>query len=83
MALTETQKATLKDIALGKSITSQLSTDAQIAAVREQIDLILAANPKITICDNYKALTTIVATEKAKKKDATKKDIVIDEKAKS
>ncbi len=83
MALTDAQKAPLKDLALGKTITSQLSTDAQIAAIREQLDLVLAANPKITVCDSYKALTTIVATEKAKKKDATKKDIVIDEKAKS
>jgi hypothetical protein len=78
MVVTEERKKKLNDIAIGLVVNSQISIPDQIAALREQIDLILAANPKITIGDNYKALTTVVATEKAKKKDATKNDTVID-----
>lgn len=73
IALTDIQKASLKDLALGKSITSQLSVDAQIAAIREQLDLVLAANSKVTLCENYKALTTLVEKEKSKK-ESTKVD---------
>ena len=72
MTLTDSQKKVIADLATGHSINSKLSIEDQIAAMREEIDLILATNTKITISEKYKAFSTLVETEKGKKK-ATKK----------
>lgn len=68
MALTDAQKKTLSDLATGHTINSKVSMEDQIAALRKQIDIILAANPKITVDPDYKAFSTIVETEIGKKK---------------
>jgi len=65
--LSEEKKKEISDIAKGQSINSAMSIEAQIAAIRKQIDVILADNPKTPIDPDYKKLSEIVGkSEKPK-----------------
>ncbi len=67
--LTDADKKKISDVASGKNINFSISPEDQFAAIRKQIDLILAANPKIPIDADYKKFSEIVGAEKDKKKD--------------
>lgn len=66
MVVTDERKKAISDVAIGLSVNSRISVPDQIAALRKQLDLVLAANPKITICDEYKKFSDIVSEKKSK-----------------
>lgn len=66
--LTVEQKKILSDLAVGKNVSSDMSIDDQIAALRKQMDLVLASNPNVSIDKDYKALSDLVYREKKSKK---------------
>jgi len=70
--LSDEKKKLLSDLAIGKNVTSSMTTDDQLAAIRKQMDNVLASNPKITVDADYKALSELVAKEKEKKPKAKK-----------
>ena len=70
--LSDEKKKLLSDLAIGKNVTSSMTTDDQLAAIRKQMDNVLASNPKIVIDADYKALSELVAKEKEKKPKAKK-----------
>ena len=71
--LTDTKKKVLSDLAIGKNVTSTMSVDDQVAALRKQMDLVLAANSKVEIDADYKTLSELVEKEKKEKKTVTKR----------
>lgn len=74
MTLTAEQKTLIAGIATGKSINSSISYEDQIAALREQMDLVLAANSKVAICEKYKKFSDTVSEKKSKAEEATKSE---------
>ena len=68
--LSDEKKKLLSDLAIGKNVTSSMTTDDQLAAIRKQMDNVLASNSKIAVDADYKALSELVAKEK---KSDTKK----------
>ena len=70
--LSDEKKKLLSDLAIGKNVTSEMSDDAQFAALRKQMDNVLASNSKIVIDADYKALSELIVKEK-EKKSGTKK----------
>ena len=65
--LTEEKKKVLSDVASGKNITSSMTIDEQVAAIRKQMDNVLASNSKIVVDADYKTLSELVAKEKKRK----------------
>ena len=70
--LSDKKKKLLSDLAIGKNVTSSMTTDDQLAAIRKQMDNVLASNSKIVVDADYKALSELVAKEKEKKPKAKK-----------
>jgi hypothetical protein len=70
--LSDEKKKLLSDLAIGKNVTSSMTTDDQLAAIRKQMDNVLASNSKIVVDTDYKALSELVAKEKEKKSDNKK-----------
>lgn len=68
--LSDEKKKLLSDLAIGKNVTSSMTTADQLAAIRKQMDNVLASNSKIVVDADYKALSELVAKEK---KSDTKK----------
>jgi hypothetical protein len=66
MTLSESQTKKLNDLAIGKIVTSLISVDDQIAALRKQITALSEA-AKVPIDSDFQALGDLVAFEKAKK----------------
>jgi len=66
MTLSESQTKKLNDLAIGKIVTSLISVDDQIAALRKQIAALSEA-AKVPIDSDFQALGDLVAFEKAKK----------------
>ena len=71
--LSDEKKKLLSDLAIGKNVTSEMSDNEQFAALRKQMDNVLASNSKIVVDADYKALSELVAKEKEEKKSDTKK----------
>ena len=71
--LSDEKKKLLSDLAIGKNVTSEMSDDEQFAAIRKQMDNVLASNSKIIVDADYKALSELVAKEKEEKKSDAKK----------
>jgi hypothetical protein len=65
--LSDEKKKLLSDLAIGKNVTSSMTMDEQVAAIRKQVDLILVAYPKSEIDLDYKRLSEVVAAEEVKK----------------
>jgi hypothetical protein len=65
--LSDKKKKLLSDLAIGKNVTSSMTTDDQLAAIRKQMDNVLASNSKIAVDADYKALSELVAKEKKRK----------------
>ena len=65
--LSDEKKKLLSDLAIGKNVTSEMSDNEQFAAIRKQMDNVLASNTKIVVDADYKALSELVAKEKEKK----------------
>ena len=74
MTLTAEKKKVIAGIATGKAINSSIAIEDQIAAIREQMDLVLAGNPKITICDKYKGFSDTVSEKKSERDKKTKSE---------
>ena len=74
MTLTDAQKTLIAGIATGKSINSSISYEDQIAALREQMDLVLAANSKIAVCEKYKKFSDTVSEKKSKADETIKQE---------
>jgi len=72
MTLTESQKKRITDLAIGKTVTSKISIDDQIAAIRKQLILVSEA-AKVPLDADFKVLEDLVAAEKAKKVKPVKK----------
>ena len=72
MTLTDAQKTVIADIATGKAIDSAIAIKDQIAALREQMDLVLAANSKVAVCEKYKKFSDTVSEKKSKADETTK-----------
>ena len=70
--LSDEKKKLLSDLAIGKNVTSSMTTADQLAAIRKQMDNVLASNSKIIVDADYKALSELVAKEKEKKPKAKK-----------
>ena len=70
--LSDKKKKLLSDLAIGKNVTSSMTTADQLAAIRKQMDNVLASNSKIVVDADYKALSELVAKEKEKKPKAKK-----------
>lgn len=66
MTLSEAQTKKINDLGIGKNVTSKISVDDQIAALRKQVAAISAAM-KVPLEADFKALEDLVASEKAKK----------------
>jgi hypothetical protein len=66
MTLSEAQTKKINDIGIGKNVTSQISIDNQIAALRKQIAALSEA-VKVPLDKDFQALEDLVASEKAKK----------------
>ena len=71
MTLTESQKKRLSDLAVGRTITSKISIDDQIAAIRKQL-ILLSEAAKVPLDADFKVLENLVAAEKAKKIEVPK-----------
>ena len=69
MTLTAHQKKKLNDLAIGEIVTGQISTDAQIAAIRKQL-LLVSAALEIPLDKDFQALEDLVESEKKKKEKA-------------
>jgi RNA-splicing ligase RtcB len=65
--LSDEKKKLLSDLAIGKNVTSEMSDNEQFAALRKQMDNVLASNSKIVVDADYKTLSELVAKEKEKK----------------
>lgn len=74
MTLTAAQKTLIASIATGKAINSSISYEDQIAALREQMDLVLAANSKVVVCEKYKKFSDTVSEKKSKAEEAAKSE---------
>ena len=66
MTLTADQEKKLIDLAIGKNVNGGLHLEAQIGALREQVDALSEA-AKVPLCANFKVLVDLVESEKAKK----------------
>ena len=66
MTLSEAQTKKINDIGIGKNVTSKISVDDQIAAIRKQL-VALSEAAKVTFDSDFQALEDLVASEKAKK----------------
>jgi len=66
MTLSEAQTKRITDLGIGKNVTSKISVDDQIAAIRKQLILVSEA-VKVPLDPDFKALEDLVASEKAKK----------------
>ncbi len=75
MTLSETQKKSLEDIALGKSINGRKSIEGQIAALRKQI-IAISEVAKVPLVDELQELEDIISEEKAKKAERQLRYIV-------
>ena len=71
MALTEAQKKNLSDLAVGKTVTIQISYDNQIAALRKQVTVLSEAS-KVPLVDEMVVLEDVVANAKKPKDDKPK-----------
>jgi len=69
VTLTAHQKKKLNDLAIGEIVTGQISTDAQIAAIRKQL-LLVSAALEIPLDKDFQALEDLVESEKKKKEKA-------------
>jgi len=65
--LSDEKKKLLSDLAIGKNVTSEMSENEQFAALRKQMENVLASNSEIVVDADYKALSELVAKEKEKK----------------
>ena len=72
MALSDERKKKIADIACGENINAAISIPDQIAALREQMGLVLVANPKIEVCNKYKEFSDTVSEMKSKADEKTK-----------
>jgi hypothetical protein len=63
MPLSDEDKKRIKARATGEAITSQISTDDQIAAIREQVAEI-TANTKTPVSEKFQRLQEVVANFK-------------------
>jgi hypothetical protein len=70
MTLSEAQTKKINDIGIGKNVTSQISIDNQIAALRKQITALSEA-AKVPLDKDFQALEDLVASEKEKKEKKT------------
>jgi hypothetical protein len=66
MTLTEAKTKQINDLGIGKNVTSKISVDDQIAALRKQIAALSEA-AKVPLVADFQALEDLVASEKAKK----------------
>jgi len=66
MTLTAAQEKKIIDFGIGKVVTSKLSYDDQIAAIRKQLVAVSEAL-KVPLDPGFQALEDLVASEKAKK----------------
>lgn len=66
MTLTEAHTKKINDLGIGKNVTSKISVDDQIAALRKQIAALSEA-AKVPLDKDFQALEDLVAVEKAKK----------------
>ena len=66
MTLSEAQTKKINDLGIGKNVTSKISVDDQIAAIRKQIAALSEA-AKVPLDPDFKALEDLVAAEKKKK----------------
>jgi hypothetical protein len=67
MTLDVGQKKKLKDLATGKTVSSKMSIDAQIAAIRKQVEVVSKAG-KVPLDTDFKALCDIAESMKTKEK---------------
>lgn len=67
MTLSEAQTKKINDLGIGKNVTSKISVDDQIAAIRKQLILVSEA-VKVPLDKDFQALEDLVAAEKKKKK---------------
>ena len=79
MTLTEAQQKRLNDLAIGKIVTSKISVDDQIAALRKQIGALSEA-AKVPLDADFKALEDLAESEKAKKEKKEKKVVKVSKK---
>lgn len=66
MTLSEAQTKKINDLGIGKNVTSKISVDDQIAAIRKQLILVSEA-VKVPLDKDFQALEDLVAAEKKKK----------------
>jgi hypothetical protein len=66
MTLSEAQTKKINDLGIGKNVTSKISVDDQIAAIRKQLILVSEA-VKVSLDKDFQALEDLVAAEKKKK----------------
>lgn len=66
MTLSEAQTKRITDLGIGKNVTSKISVDDQIAALRKQLILVSEA-VKVPLDKDFQALEDLVEAEKAKK----------------
>ena len=69
MTLTEAQTKRITDLGIGKNVTSKISVDDQIAAIRKQL-LLVSAALEIPLDKDFQALEDLVESEKKKKEKA-------------
>ena len=66
MTLNEAQTKKINDLGIGKNVTSKISVDDQIAAIRKQLILVSEA-VKVPLDKDFQALEDLVTAEKKKK----------------
>jgi hypothetical protein len=66
MTLSEAQTKKINDLGIGKNVTSKISVDDQIAALRKQIAALSEA-AEVPLDKDFQALEDLVAIEKEKK----------------
>ena len=69
MTLSEAQTKKINDLGIGKNVTSKISVDDQIAAIRKQLILVSEA-VKVPLDKDFQALEDLVESEKKKKEKA-------------
>ena len=74
MTLNEAQTKKINDIGIGKNVTSKISVDDQIAAIRKQL-LLVSAALEIPLDKDFQALEDLVESEKKESKEKNRKRV--------